>query len=137
MKFRCLNSTQEVNVNTMPYLIDWDRVVSKPQKKVKDFLRPYWQGHVVLEEFRIPRTRMRVDLLSLTSHVAVEVSPAGSHSFNEFFHKNRQNFRVAVGREFDKAAWLEQNGFTLVEVFDDDMDKLSRKWFRETYNLEL
>lgn len=131
MKFYGLNSKREVNVNITPYLIDWDHKVSSPQKMVSDFLRPYWKTHVVLSEFRIPRSLLRVDILNLSIKCAVEVSPKGSHSYNPFFHKSKANFGAAMKREIGKADWLEKNGFKLVEVFDEDFARLSREWFHE------
>jgi len=136
MKFKKLNGGI-ANVNVSQYRINWERSVSAPQKKVKDFLRPFWAGHVILEEARIPGSLLRVDLINLTRHIAVEVSPKGSHSFNPFFHKNRPKFGAAMHRELDKAAWLEANGFKLVEVFEEDFDKLSPAWFLETYGITL
>lgn len=127
------------NVDIVPYFVQWDRAkeVSKPQAQVKRFLRPYWWTHVVLEEFRIPGSRLRVDLMNVTRKLAVEVSPSGSHSFNPFFHKNRVRFGAAIGRELDKEKWLAANGFRFVEVMEDDFAKLSVAWFLETYGITL
>ncbi len=112
--------------------------MSKPQKQVKDFLRPYWESHVVLEEFIIPGSRLRCDLLNVTRHIAVEVSPDGSHSFNPFFHRgSKHRFFDAVRRDLNKTEWLKKNGFTYVEVQEDDFDKLSPEWFLETYDVTL
>ena len=87
MKFYSIKGANLVNINITKYLIDWDYVVSKPQKKVKDFLFPFWKSKVVLEEFKLPSpSRSRVDLINLTDRIAIEVSPSGSHSFNPFFH---------------------------------------------------
>lgn len=128
-----------VAVNLQPYRMDWDRVVSKPQKAVKDFLRPYWQAHAMYEEVALPgKGRMRIDLLNTTRGVVIEVSPRSSHSFNKFFHKNdRFTFGAAVGRDLKKAEWVKAAGFTLVEISDDDMDKLSAAWFLATFNVSL
>ncbi len=140
MKFIGFKSNREVNVTVNKYLIDWDHAVSKPQKLVKDFLRPYWGTKVVLEEFKVPGPgcRLRVDLMNLTDHIAVEVSPKGSHSYNPFFHGgSRHKFGSAMKRDLDKQTWLERNGFTYVELTDDDFDKLSPEWFEATYSITL
>jgi hypothetical protein len=139
MKLFKLNSRHQVNVNISEYLIDWEngRQVSKPQSKVADFLRPYWQGHIVCSEFRIPGSLLRVDFINFTRKIAIEVSPSGTHSFNKFFHKNRPTFGAAINREIDKAKWLEQNGINLIEVFDDDIDNLSEEWFKTKYDCDL
>jgi len=113
--------SREVNVNVTKYLVDWDRVVSKPQKQVKDALRPIWQGQLVCEEFRVPGSKMRIDLINFSLKIVVEVSPKGSHKYNEFFNKNRSNFGRAVKRDLSKAEWCENNGFRFVEINDEDL----------------
>lgn len=113
---------REVNVNPAKYRVDWERVVSKPQKAVKDILRPYWENKNVCEEFNIPSSKMRVDILNFTDMIAVEVSPASTHNlYNEFFNKNRSNYLRAQKRDLQKVQWLEDNGFEVVEIFDEDL----------------
>lgn len=131
MKFYKLNSTRQVNVNIIRFLVNWQRKVSGPQLEVKRFLYPYWKTSVVCEEFVIPGSRLRIDLLNLTKRVAVEVSPSSSHSYSQFFHKSKVGFGNAMKRELGKTEWLERNGFTVVEVLDEDMPRLSRAWFAE------
>ena len=138
MKFSKLNNPKvRVNVNVSKYLVDWDRRVSGPQFTVKQFLKPYWATSVVCEEMVIPGSRNRVDLINLSRKIAVEVSPDSSHSFNQFFHKDRNTFGRAVGRELSKAKWLEREGFQLVEVFEDDLPLLSVGWFASRYGITL
>lgn len=109
---------REVNVNPSKYLIDWDRVVSKPQKQVKDAIKPIWSADYVCEEFYIPGSKMRIDLINFSKKVVVEVSPKGSHKYNPFFNKNRSNFLSAAKRDLSKAEWCEKNGFRYVEIND-------------------
>lgn len=137
MKFFAPKSNRQVNIDISDYLVDWDKEVSKPQKKVKDLIRPYWAAHVVLEEFRIPKTLQRVDIINLTTRVAIEVSPKGSHAFNPFFHKNRVKFSQMVARELSKIEWLERNGFKVVELNDEDLANLSREWMEEKHGIIL
>ena len=124
---------REVSINTSKYSIDWDKKVSNPQKIVKDILRPYWSGHSVCEEFYIPSTKMRVDLINFTLGIVVEVSPKGSHQFNQFFHKNRPNFLASAKRDFKKMDWVVLNGFEYVEI--DDVDLKDESKIREKLNL--
>lgn len=138
MKFGKLNKPHfKIWVNVAKYKCDWNKVVSKPQKQVKDFLYPYWCGCVVLEEFRIPGSLLRIDLMNINRKIAVEISPASSHSFNKFFHGNHIRYGAAVKRELDKSDWLKENDFKLVEVFEDDLDKLSPSWFMEKYGITI
>lgn len=126
-----------VNVNIGDYLIDWDHSVSRPQKKVKDFLRKYWASHIVCEEFRIPGSLYRIDLINFTRKIVVEVSPAGSHSFNKFFHKSRFRFGAAMDRELKKAEWVMSTGYEFVEICEDDLGELSKAWFKTKYGIDL
>lgn len=139
MKFLKLNSKIQVNVNPAKYLLDWDnpRHVSKPQTAVIKFLRPYWKSHVTLLEFRIPGGLTRLDLVNLTRRIAIEVSPSSSHSWNAFFHKDRNKFRRAVARDLSKIDWCAQNGFTLIELGDEDLADLTAKMFLEKHGVTL
>lgn len=112
---------REVKVNTTKYSVDWDKVVSKPQKEVKDILKQIWFADCVCEEFYIPGSKMRIDLINFSKKVVVEVSPKGSHKYNPFFNKNRQNFLKAAKRDLSKAEWCEKNGFRYVEIKDEDL----------------
>lgn len=125
MKFKTL-SGREVNIAVTKYNIDWERKVSKPQKAVKDFLFPWWRQDHVLEEFMIPGSRMRIDLLNLSSRVAVEVSPDSSHKFNKFFHKDRVGgFLASVKRDLKKEEWILANDFKLISVYStDNLDEI-------------
>lgn len=131
VKVTGLNTSRLYSLKVSDYTIDWRREVSRPQALVKQFLYPYWKGHIVLEECVIPGSRTRIDLLNLTRKIAIEVSPSSSHSFNPFFHKNKIKFGQAVKRELDKQRWCETNGFLYIELTDDDLANLSKKMFAE------
>ena len=131
MRVTSLKGDRPYKLDPTEYLIDWERKVSKPQKLVKEFLRPYWQTSVVGEEVRVPGSKCRLDLVNFTRRVVVEVSPDSSHSFNKFFHKNRFKFGGAVQRDLDKVSWCDRNGFTYVELGEDDIANLSVALFKE------
>jgi len=138
MRFKVPNSSKTINIDIDKYRIDWDRVVSKPQKAVKDFLYRYWHGKVILEEFRMPGDRLRFDIVNLHDHIIIEVSPKKVHgTYNKFFHKDRIGYANSIKRDMYKFKWAEENDFVLVEIFDEDIPKLSREWFREKYEVEL
>lgn len=112
---------RERDIPVKRYRVDWDRKVSRPQKAAKDFLRPYWEHDIVLEEAPVVGTRSRIDLLNVNKAVMVEVSPESSHSFNPFFHQGSLNrFKNALKRDLAKADYARINGFTLVELSDTD-----------------
>lgn len=133
-------SNRKAKLNLEDYRIDWEKRddVSRPQTLVKDFLYPYWKSHVVTWETRIPSSLLRVDIINWTRHIAVEVSPKGSHSYNPHFHKgSKAVFGAAMKREMGKTEWLEKNGFIVCEIFDEDFAVLSPKWFLDTYGVTL
>lgn len=121
------------------YLINWDREVSKPQKKVKSFLRKFWGARVVLEEARIPKSLFRLDLFNITDGIIVEISPNAVHcDFNPFFHKNRASgFLKKLKADTAKRDWALKNNFQYVELFDEDLKNLSRELFLEKFQISL
>lgn len=138
MRFKRLGSNKEINVDINKYRIDWDRTVSKPQKAVKDFLFRYWKNKIVLEEFRVPGSRLRFDIVNMNDHIIIEVSPKKVHGeYNKFFHKSRLGYVNSLKRDMSKVEWAQLNDFVLVEVYDEDIGVLSREWFREKYQVEL
>lgn len=140
MKVLGLNG-RTFKITPSDYTVDWDRKVSAPQKAVKDFLRPFWERHVVTEECAIKTGRgsrsMRIDLMNWTRRIAVEVSPSSSHSFNQFFHKTRVGFGAAMKRDLDKEEWCGLNRFTYVLIDDEALPRLSVEWFKETFDIDL
>lgn len=133
MKFKKLNSNVEIDVNISNYSIDWDKKVSKPQKMVKDFLFPHWKLDRVLEEFMIPGSRLRIDLINMSSKIAVEVSPDSTHkNFNPFMHKNRiTGFLGGLKRDSSKYDWIIANGFKYVLITDAELKDLKIEYFNE------
>ena len=80
---RLLNSNGKfVSRNVSRFRIDWEKKSrSKIHKKVKDFLKDYWENHVVYEEFPVYGTRLKVDFLNATKKVAIEVNGRQHNSF--------------------------------------------------------
>ena len=127
------------NVAIARYLIDWEaKSLSKFQKGVKDFLRPYWSTAVVCEEFPCAGTRYTLDLVNINDRIAIEVQGAGHLGPSlGFFHKGSlSNYRAQLKRDLKKAKWCEINGFKLVEVLPDDLP-LTPAFFLERYDIHL
>tara|TARA_Y100000310_G_scaffold319107_1_gene373973 strand:+ start:600 stop:1016 length:417 start_codon:yes stop_codon:yes gene_type:complete len=125
--------------NVTKYLIDWNKKSkSKLQFKVKEYLKKYWKNQIVYEEFPVYGTRMRVDMLNATKKIAIEVQGAQHSSFNKFFHNNsRAKYLSSIKRDWEKAKWLERNGFKLVEIEEEEANVLSKKLFREKFKVNL
>ena len=128
-----------ISKNVNKYLIDWDKKSrSKAQFQVKQFLKKYWLGHIVFEEFPVYGTRMHVDLLNANTKVAIEVNGAQHDKFVPFFHKNsRLNYLKGIKRDQVKHSWLEKNDFTVVQVLDSEAEKLSKKYFKDRFDLNI
>ncbi len=112
------------------YLIKWSaKSRSKIQFKVKQFLKLYWENHVVYEEFPVYGSRMKVDILNATKKIAVEVNGRQHSNFNAFFHNNsRAKYLASIKRDVEKREWLEKNGFSLIEIEEDEVNQLSEEF---------
>ena len=121
------------------YLINWNKKSrSKVQFKTKKFLEPFWKGHVVYEEFPVYGSRMTVDILNATKKLAVEVQGKQHGEFNKFFHSNsRLKYLEGIKRDIKKAEWLENNGFILLEIEEDEVDSLSLEFFLEKFGMSI
>ena len=113
------------------YLIKWNKKCkSKIQFKVKEFLKPYWKNHIVYEEFPVYGTRMKVDIVNATKKIAIEVQGRQHKEFNKFFHKTRANYLASIKRDQQKREWLEKNNFKVIEVEEEEINKLSKTFFK-------
>ena len=121
------------------YLINWNKKSrSKVYFKTKKFLEPFWRGHIVYEEFPVYGSRMTVDILNATKKLAVEVQGKQHGEFNKFFHSNsRLKYLEGIKRDIKKAEWLENNGFILLEIEEDEVDSLSLEFFLEKFGMSI
>lgn len=133
LKFKKIYSHREINVNINKYIIDWNYAVSKPQKAFKDLIYPYWKCNIVLEEFRIPGSKLRCDIVNLTKRIIAEISPQQHFSYNKFFHGSRSGFIQAMKRDVDKIQWAEDNNFRLIEITEKDIANFSKEYIIETF----
>lgn len=127
-----------VSKNVSKYIINWDGVSkSKIQFKVKQFFKPYWKGLVVYEEFPVYGTLLKVDILNATMRIAIEVNGPQHEEFHYFHNKSPNAFLSSIRRDFQKAEWLETNGFQLIEINHDEIDTLSIQFLQEKFGLKL
>ena len=127
------------NKKVEKYLIKWGaKSRSKLQFTVKQFLKTFWRNQSVYEEFPVYGTRLKVDILNATIKVAIEVNGPQHSSFNKFFHGNsRAKYLSSIKRDHQKATWLEENGYKLIELEENDMKNLSKKFIETTFEIKM
>lgn len=133
-------NNKDIWFNDKKYRINWDKKSrSKPQFQIKQFLKPYWEKQIVFEELRLPKNLLYCDILNATIKVAIEYHGVGhfENGFNKFFHKTHSAYLRAIQRDAEKAKILEANGYQLIELYPDDLEKLSPKFFLEEFELYL
>jgi hypothetical protein len=128
-----------VNKNVEKYRIKWDeKSRSNIQYQVKQFLKPFWFGHVVYEEFPVYGARLKVDIINFTRRIAIEVHGDQHFKFNKFFHNNRRAVWLdSVNRDGQKLEWLAKNGVTVIEILQDEVPKISEEFLFEKFQLSL
>jgi len=128
-----------VSRNVSKYLINWDKKSrSKIQFKTKQFLKEYWENHIVYEEFPVYGTRLKVDILNATKKIAIEVNGSQHSSFNKFFHADsRQKFLQSIKRDCKKLEWLELNGFEVIEIEEKEVPLLSYEFIKEQFGIKI
>ena len=118
------------------YKIKWDgKSRSKFQRRVKQFLKPYWFSSIVFEEFPVYGTRLKVDIINLTKKIAVEAQGRQHEEFVKHFHGTKANLLNSMRRDGEKREWLEYNGFQLVEIYEKDI--LSIEFFESQFGIKL
>lgn len=137
MKFITVNGGIK-NINVGNHLIDWeDDSLSIFQKDVKSFLKRYWKHHVVVEEFPVAGSRMRVDFIDFTSGIAIEVNGDQHIRYNKHMHSgDPMKFKSQVLRDLTKLRWCEKNNLKFVDIYPDDMP-LTAQWFKEKHGIIL
>ena len=124
--------------NVSSKLIDWNKKSrSKLQFKVKQFLKKYWENHIVYEEFPVYGTRLSVDIVNATKKIAVEVNGPQHSSYSPFFHKSRQAYLDSIKRDNQKAEWLKSNNFILIEIEEKEVEKLNKTFIKRKFKIDL
>jgi len=137
MKFKNIFG-KEVNKTINKFLIDWNKPCkSKVQFNVKKFFEHCWQTHIVVEEFPVFGTRMKCDLINFTKKIAVETHGLQHDKFVKHFHKTKTGFKNSVKRDLQKYQWLEMNGFSIIEIFENELINLSPEWIKEKFDIEI
>jgi len=124
MTFQTLLGKRRKIKRPVIYLINWEKGSrSKLQGKIKEFLKVFWDGDVVFEEFPVVGTRLTLDFYNATKHIAIEVQGNQHTKYNKFFHKgNKMNYLHQLKRDDDKLAFCDLNSIKLIEVHEGQVD---------------
>jgi hypothetical protein len=116
----------------------WDaKAKSIIQFQTKQFLKPYWRGCIVYEEFPVYGTLLKVDILNATLKIAIEVNGPQHSEFHYFHNNNPHEYLKAVKKDVEKGRWLELNNFKLVELNWDEVPLLSKEFFKQKFDVIL
>lgn len=117
--------------NDSKYRIKWDRKApSKIAQYVKDYIKVVFPFDVWMEEYVLPGGRLRVDFLNVTRNFAIEVAGKQHYEYIKFFHKDRLGYGESFKRDLVKAQFLEDNGFNVIEIRDEDLP-LTKEFFKK------
>jgi len=106
---------------------------SKIQQNTGEILRSLMPREVILEEFSVPSSRLKVDFFVPLKEIVVEVQGKQHNEHVPFFHGDKKT-SVALGkqrqRDIQKNEWIDRNGFILVEIFEGMSDDAIRSKIR-------
>jgi len=124
MTFKTLLGKRRRIKKPINYLINWEEGSrSKLQGKVKNFLKVFWDGDVVFEEFPVVGSRLTLDFYNATKNIAIEVQGKQHTKYNKFFHRNNKiNYLNQLKRDDEKLAFCDLNNIKLLEVHEENVD---------------
>ena len=120
MKFRTLNGREintEVSQQRYPQRTR-ENCRSDGQFHLGQQLSALYKGAVILEEFNIPGTKLSLDFFIPSFKAGFEFQGAQHDAFNQFFHKDKNDFDKQTQRDQNKKDWCRLNGIKLIEIRD-------------------
>ncbi|RTL03101.1 MAG: hypothetical protein EKK57_00355 [Proteobacteria bacterium] len=127
-----------VKKNYNKYLIRWDEgSASKSQLFVKQFLKQFWQYHIVYEELPVLGTKLRMDFYNATKRISVEYDGAQHNKFTPFFHGSKAGFLSSLKRDDRKTQFCEINNITQIVLIEEDLSKLSSSYIYDKFGVDI
>jgi hypothetical protein len=118
-------------INYGKYKVNWEiEGRSKFQKRIKDFLRPYWDKYIICEEFPVSGTRLTFDFYNVNKKIAIEVQGQQHTKYVPFFHGVKNNFLNQLERDSDKLRFCRINNIQLIEIYPKD-EPLTKEFFKK------
>ena len=100
---------------------------SSLHKEARKILKEVFPFDNFYEEMYLPKIHLYIDFICESRKLAVEVN--GRQHFDQIahFHENKFEFLQAQKRDRLKKQILEENGYQLIELNYDDIDKWKEK----------
>ncbi len=118
MNFVCLDGSLAI-VELKPSKYP-PRKISTIQTAARERIKQEFGDQIILEEFPIPKSKMRVDFFLPKINVVVEVHGRQHFEFVKHFHGTKKKFLQAKVRDNQKAEWCRLNDFELIIWSDTD-----------------
>jgi hypothetical protein len=118
MKFLSLNGREincEVSQQRYPQRTK-ENCRSEGQYHLGQQLRQLYKGAVILEEFTIPGSKLSLDFFVPSFKAAFEFQGNQHDGFNQFFHKDKNDFIKQSQRDQNKKDWCKLNAIKLIEI---------------------
>lgn len=93
---------------------------SKLQEEVGEYLVNKYPRDVILEEFKLPNSRLSVDFFIPNRMLVIEVQGKQHQEFNPFFHGNQETsnkFVKQIVHDHTKQKWCDINNIKYIEIF--------------------
>lgn len=99
---------------------------SKPHLEARALISNIFPQTSVLEEVRIPGTKLRLDFYIPSYGVAVEINGRQHSEYVPHFHETKMNFYKGVSRDRRKVDWCELNQISLIILEYNDRENWER-----------
>jgi hypothetical protein len=124
--------------NPAKYRINYNKpAASRLAQTFQDFVRDFASYDYWLAEFRLPSTLLRCDYINLSKKIAFEISGVQHLKYVSHFHRSRAGYRDSLIRDGKKILNLEQNGFKVIELFEEDLEYLNKKYLQDKFGVLL
>ena len=79
-------------------------------------LKDLFPTQIILEEVKIPGSRLRIDIYLPLQKLAIEIQGSQHYKFNTFFHRNKLSYFQACGRDRTKKKWCSDHEIVLIDL---------------------
>lgn len=108
-------------------------MASKLANKIEGYIKSAFPSFRYQKEKYVPyrNNRLFFDFYIPELKLYIEVQGQQHYSFNKFFHKDVEDFTDQKYRDSLKTEWANEEGFKLLKLSYDIVDKLTQEEFRQ------